>query len=320
MYPKALLLALCCLVTASSCQVTKKQEKDIVNISYVHRYGVPISEKDWLSLGQTGQVETTYTSGIKVTRSYVNNLLDGKTIATFPHSETIEKEEVYKQGSLVSVLKNFPNGAPQEKVSYDSNGKHIQVWYESGNPKSVEHYKDSLLVEGQYFNNKNEMDAKVVQGNGARKVRDQFGRLLTEDTIKNGELALQTTYFPNGDPKSITPYRSSLIHGERKTFYPGGAPQTIEQWESGKQHGVSVSFINGEKSASIVYVNGKKHGVELRYAANGDKVVEEIRWVNGIKHGPMTTYLPNQQTQLEYYFRGRLVSKVVFDELSEKTR
>lgn len=303
-----------------SCQARKPQSKDIVKVSYVHRYGVPISSEDWETLGKTGEVETLLKTGIKITRAYKDGILDGRSTTTYPHSEVVKKEEVFKNGILASQQMNYTNGTPQEQVDFLDNGKRVKIWYESGAPKSIETFQKNLLVDAQYFNDKNEMDAKVENMNGIRKIRDNFGRIVTIDNIVDGKMALQTTFHPNQDPQAITPYQNDLIHGERKTFLAKGIPNTIEQWEGGKQHGVTVSFINGEKSASTVYVNGKKHGVELRYANDGKDIVEEIHWASGIKHGAMRTFLPNNKTQIEHYFRGRLVSKVMFDELEEKAR
>jgi antitoxin component YwqK of YwqJK toxin-antitoxin module len=310
-------LALSLLV---SCQTSKNQDKNIIKVSYVHRYGVPITEADWSTLGKTGEIETSLKSGVRITRSYKDGVLDGKSTTTYPHSEVVQKEETFKDGLLASLQKNYTNGTPQEQVDFLKDGKVIKVWYESGTPKSVETLNSNLLSEAQYFNDKHEMDARVINLIGTRKIRDNFGRVITVDNIVNGKMALQTTFYPNQEPKAITPYKDDLIHGERKTFLSKGVPQTIEQWESGKQHGITVSFINGEKSSSAIYLNGKKQGVELRFTDNGNQVVEEIHWVSGIKHGEMRTFLPNNQTQIEYYFRGRLVSKVVFDDLEHKVR
>ena len=73
---------------------------------------------------------------------------------------------------------------------------------------------------------------KLGKGSGNR---DHYGLLVSSDTIKNGEMVLQSTFYPNGSPKDKIPYRNGLIEGQLMTYYPSGEPNTLEDWLAGMQ-------------------------------------------------------------------------------------
>lgn len=309
---------LSCLTTAC---VQNKVDKDVVQRTYMHKYGVPIGQKEWKEFGKNGQIITVLKSGVTVAKSYENGILNGKTTYSFPYSETIEKVELYENAQLIKETHHYATGTPKWEIHYlPDEAKSVTNWFESTTPQSKELYKSDLLETGKYYNDVNELESRVDEGNGARIQRDSQGTLVAEDTIENGVMVLQSRFYPNGDPKSITPYQKGVVHGERKTYLVGGVPNTIEQWENDKQHGLTVTFRNGEKYSSLFYVNGKKHGLERRYADNGEKVVEEITWHQNIKHGPVNLYPVDGKKQIDWYYKGRLVNKMVFDDLSEHVR
>lgn len=288
---------------------------DVVDQTYVHKYGVEVPPGDWTARGQNGKVITTQKNGVVVTKNYVEGALDGETTYTFPHSEQIEKVETYSKNTIVKDATSYVSGAPLCATEYQPGGKVVNTWYENGSPKSTETYQGSQLSQCVYYNNKNQVDTQVVDGNGKRNQRDSYGVIIATDTIENGVLVSTTTYHPNGHPKEVIPFVNGVIEGEKKTFLPAGEPNTVEQWKGGKQNGTTTVFHNGEKVAEVTYVNGHKYGVERRFR-DGVTVVEEVTWVNDQKHGPNTFFIGNA-VKTDWFYQDRPVSKPNFDQLTK---
>lgn len=291
-------------------------EDNVVKQTYIHKYGVEVPGDQWVESGKDGQVVTALANGVKVTRSFEAGHLQGNTTYTFPHSETIEKIETYHQGNLTGEVIHFTTGVPKIEISYiGPNEQKIKYWFENSTPRAVEHLKDGLLVNAEYYNANHKLEAKVVEGSGARIIRDAYGLLVNSDKIEQGKITSSLVYYPNGAPKETIPYVNGIIEGQKKTFLPAGEPVTVENWVAGVQEGTTYVYQNGEKVSEVPYVAGHKEGVERRYR-DGNTVVEEITWKNGIQHGPVYTYVEGA-TSSAWYFQGRQVNKATFEHLSK---
>ncbi len=299
-----------------SCQEQRYYEpEDVVQESYVHKYGVDVPQEDWNARGQSGKVVSTLKNGVVVEKNFENGVQEGQCTYTFPHSSQIETYETYERGNCVRRLTNYSSGAPKEQTVYGTRGtKQVTIWFDGGNPQAVEEYKKDVLVNGQYYNRQNQLESQVDNGNGIRTFRDRYGQLQASDTVQEGVTVSRTSYHPNGLPSEIVPYSEGVTEGLRRTFNPDGSPATVEQWTGGVQHGPTVEFHNGEKAAESTYFNGAKHGIEVRYRDGTDRI-SESEYVNGQKHGQSNTYV-GDNAKSEYYFEGRLVSKKEFDILT----
>lgn len=288
---------------------------DVVEETYVHRYGVPVPQQDWEARGEHGQVISRLKDGVIVTKQYNAGILEGDTTYTFPHSNLIEKVESYNNNTLTKETLYYHSGVPMQETDFAADGsKHVKVWYENGSPKSIEDYDAAgLMTLGQYLDGRNQLEARIDNGEGVRHMRDAYGQLLSKDTIQGGVMTTRTTYHQNGSPKEIIPYSNGIVDGELKTFLPGGEPNTIEQWVSGKQHGITTQYQNGEKVSESTYVSGVKTGIERRYH-NGDEMISEIMWKNNLQHGPTVSYV-GATPHTEWYHQGKPVSKAKFDSL-----
>ena len=168
-------------------------------------------------------------------------------------------------------------------------------------------------MHAEYYQTTNEVETRVEDSNGSRTRRNGQGKLLSVDSIHNGQMVLRTAYHSNGAPASFTPYASGVVEGQRRTFLSGGEPATIEEWKNDVQHGKTTVFDHGDKAAEVPYVNGNKHGIERRY--NEDRtLVQEVTWVQGKQQGPSTTYVGNTST-VDWYFDNRKVNKQTYDVL-----
>ncbi len=313
---KYLLLSLALLAT-TGCR--NHYQGDVVKETYEHKYGVPVSASDWEKQGKDGKVVQLLKDGVTVTRSIVKGVPQGITTWTFANTSTIHREEEYDLGNLIVKRENYMSGMPQKEASYDSNGvitKRLR-WYEDGTPAAVENYTGGLLVTGEYRTPLNLIESRVQDGAGMRVMRNGEGELIAKDTITDGELVERITYYPNGDPSSISPYSDGEINGDRLTYFRGGLPKTVEHWCNGQQEGSTIVYHNGEKFAEVPFINGQRHGVELRFR-DGQLLVEELSWLNNTQHGSHKIYVDGA-TKVEWYHQGQIVSHPTFDRLNPPT-
>lgn len=301
----------------ASCQQTDRYSSapEIVEETYMHRYGVPVSQEDWSASGNHGQIVSTLDNGVVVTKSYNSGILDGDATYSYPHSSSVEKAENYMNGILQKETSYYISGALKQETIYNTpQNRTVTTWYESGSPKSKEQFQGNLLFQGVYYGQNSQVDSQVANYSGVRTRRDDYGQLVSVDTVDKGLMTLRTTYHQNGAPKDVIPYANGVVHGKVKTYFPAGEPRTVEDWQHGLQSGQTIVYLNGEKVGDSTYLEGKKQGVEHRYR-DGKTVVQEISWANGQKHGPSTTYVGNV-TKTEWYWEDKQISKGNYDLMS----
>jgi antitoxin component YwqK of YwqJK toxin-antitoxin module len=292
----------------SACASRGGGRNDVVDVTYVHPYGVEVPPENWTS---NGQVISTLKNGVVMNRNYKEGILEGETTYTYPHSDTIAKVETYSNGTLVKDIEKYPSGASaREIIHQDPSRKLLTTWYESGTPQGHEEHHDDMLIEGHYFDPSHQLESSVSNGEGVRTQRDGYGQLVSVDSIQNGQMVLQTASHPNGTPKEIASFQDKQMDGVRRTFFPSGEPNTHEEWSNGVQHGTTTVFRNGEKYAEVPYANGRKHGIERRYR-DGNQLVEEITWAAGKMHGPYRTYIGNT-IKTDWYYLDKQVSEAQF--------
>jgi len=286
---------------------------EVVCETYVHRYGVPLDPQDWSERGQHGQVISTRKDGVVVSKTYEAGVLNGEVTYTFPHRDVIARRCFYSNGHLDQETYCYSNGMPHKQISYDDAQENVLCWYESGAPQLKETYINGLLIQGEYFDLSQQRESSVLDQNGLRTLRDDYGELLSVDEIEHGQLVLRRTYHSNGAPEAVTPYSNGVIEGKRWTYQPGGEPATLEEWNNNFQHGNTEVFENGEKIADRPYVYGKIHGVERCYREGGN-LVQENHWTQGEKHGRCHNYF-NGERRTDWYFKNRLVNRGTYEAL-----
>jgi antitoxin component YwqK of YwqJK toxin-antitoxin module len=310
--PKWTALALLCTSCVS-------QTGEILSQSYVHKYGFNVSSDEWNEREQDGQVITLLKSGVKITESYENGVLQGPTTYTYPHSPIIEKTVVYDQGNLIRETQNDATGMPLKEEAFEfENRKAITVWDEKGSPLSIEEYAGDLLVEGKYFTPDHELEGRVENGYGERVKRDRSGLLLSREEIADGAMIARTTYHSNGHIQSISHYDNYQLHGEQQKFSVSGRPLMNLEWKHGLLDGTKVVYRNGLKAVETPYVDGKKHGLERHFDDLG-YLTAAIPYLSDKKHGKSTLYT-EESTETEWYYNGELVSNEKFENLEERAR
>jgi antitoxin component YwqK of YwqJK toxin-antitoxin module len=311
-----LFLILCSALTfiATSCRPCR--QNDIVQETYIHKYGVPIDKEDWTRNGKEGQVVLLHNDGVTVSKTYEKGILHGKTTYTFPNSSTLARIETYVNGDLVSKIENYLSGIAKEEERFVGQqlSEHL-CWYEDGTPSAIEKYENGYLVAGEYRSPFNDLESKVASGEGIRITRGNDGEILFKDTIEEGQMVERISYFPSGDPSSVTPFQHGLAHGTRLTYSQGGLPATVEEWAHGMQEGATTVYLNGEKIAIVPYAKGKREGIEQRFR-DGQLLVEEVTWKNDKQHGPRKIILEGGESKTEWYHEGEVVSRSTFERMN----
>lgn len=311
-----LLIALSGLFIFGCQNSSKDQDENVVSKRYIHKYGYDVSKEEWEGATYPGQVVTTLRNGVTVTSSYEDGILHGPTTYTFPHSNTIESLNTYERGNLVKKTTYDIRGIPQKEQVFLS-PSHVKVtkWFQSGTPLSVEEYHNQELLEGEYFNERNEAEYRVVKGSGMRITRDQHENIVSRETIEGGYPVLRETFHAHGMPHVVLPLSGGLIHGEKKVFAPTGEPISVESYKKNVLDGQATYYQNGCRYLELTYKDGRKHGIE-RHFVDGETVVEETEWMDGQKHGPSIVFFDGM-SRTRYYYNNQAVSKERYRELSE---
>lgn len=291
--------------------------EQVVSQTFVHKYGFETTEKDWEERERDGKVVSILKNGVQITKSYENGLLHGPTTYTFPHSKTVEKIQMYDQGSLLKEKIHDAAGMPVREEVYEFDDRKILTqWDEKGVPLSIEEYHQDRLMEAKYYTPDHELEASIVHGYGERVKRDRLGALISRDTIENGAMIARTTYHPNGHPHTISHYDNYELHGLQTKFTASGNPLMELEWNHGVLDGNKIVYRNGSKVAVIPYVNGKKEGIEVHYDDLGT-LTAEIKWKNDKKHGSSKLF-SEEMTETDWFFKGQSVSAEKYEMLESR--
>lgn len=297
--------------------MSSDMENTVLSQKFIHKYGFDISEQEWASRDQEGQIVSTLKNGVKITSSYENGILQGPTTHTFAGSSIIEHLFIYDSGNVIKEVLHDAKGIPMREIAYEfDDRKIITLWDEHGAPMSIEEFDGELLMEATYFTPQHELEGVVESGFGEKLRRDRAGTLLSRELIENGIVARHTAYHPNGHVHSVSNYHDYQLHGEQKKFTSLGKPLMDLQWDHGVLDGTKIVYRDGIKSAEIPYSNGQKHGLEIHYDEAQNKTAE-IAWKNDKKFGCSKFYTDGTEEH-QYYYNGALVSQDKFEMLSDR--
>lgn len=304
----SIFIASICTLTLILFACSKKQEhNNVISQSYVHKYGLPLSKKDWEERQKDGKIITKLNTGVIVSSTYTNGVLNGATTYSFPDSEKVAESDLYSDGTLIKKIMYDTEGLPVKEESFELTGKKvITFWDEKGVPISIEEYEEGALQKGEYFTTTHEIEAKVENGNGERLIRDRARVLINKDKVENGIIVYRTTFHPNGNIKSQSSYHNYKLNGESLHYSSSGKLMMKAEWKEGLLHGIKMLFKNGNKTAEIPFVRGQKEGVEKRFDEKGI-LIAEVHWKTGKKHGSSSSF-SDEDTKIEWYFQGIPVS------------
>ncbi len=304
-------------ILVTGCQSSKHKQNEVISQRYIHKYGYDVSQAEWEKSDYPGRVITTLRNGVRITATYEDNVLNGPTTFTFPHSQTLESSHIYEKGNLIKKLSYNIRGIPVQEEIYLS-PTHIKTtqWYIDGTPMCIEERLFDELVNARYYNTKNEQVYQLTNGSGTRVVRDESGNITIKETINNGYPSLRETFHENGSPHTITSLKNGIPHGRKQVFAQSGEPISIEHLDMNKLHGLASYFQNGCRYLEIQFTHGLKNGLERHYI-DGKTIVEESQWLKNKKHGPTIVYYDGM-SRTEWFYNNDSVSKDKFRELCER--
>ncbi len=293
-----------------------KEEDSIVSKSYVHKYGYGISKAEFEEKKYPSQAVTILKNGVTVAETYEGGVLHGPSTYTFPDSQTIEYYLLYNNGVLVKELLYNSNGMPIQEFTQLSPHVYKSIrWYDEGTPMSIEEYDISkVLVDGSYFNIRNELVSEVKGGEGVRIVYNPRGTIEKKEKIQKGLVTQRETFYANGFPETISFYSNGLLDGIRKVFSETGEPLSTKEYRRGRLDGKTSLYRNGALCVQIDYVEGAKEGLEVHYL-DGGAISQEIFWNKDKKHG-RCTYYTEKGPYVEYFHKGSKISEERWNELA----
>ena len=211
-----------------------------------------------------------------------------------------------------------------EQVNFIAEGKAI-IFDSLGNKFGEGNFIKGLQngVWVYYFNNGAKMaDVNYLNGNG--------GDLGKTGIPINGREGLFNSYYKNGNPEAINPYKSGKLNGlctfyyengnkEEvsnytagkleglcNTFYENGKPKDVRNYKADELEGVFNSFYeNGKPKDVRNYKAGKFDGLTTNYNEMGLKTFE-INYSDGRQNGKSTEYKNGVKTTEAQYIKGKM--------------
>ena len=114
-----------------------------------------------------------------------------------------------------------------------------------------------------YFNTgEKKADVNFLNGDGGNKG--------STGIPKNGREGLFNSYYKNGNPEAINPYKSGKLNGLCTFYYENGNKSEVSNYTAGKANGLTTFYYeNGALKQKSNYSNTKEHGDYVSYYENG---------------------------------------------------
>jgi antitoxin component YwqK of YwqJK toxin-antitoxin module len=202
-----------------------------------------------------------------------------------------------------------------EQVNFIAEGKAI-IFDSLGNKFGEGNFIKGLQngVWVYYFNNGAKMaDVNYLNGNG--------GDLGKTGIPKNGREGLFNSYYKNGNPEAINPYKSGKLNGLCTFYYENGNKSEVSNYTAGELDGVYNSFYENSKPKEVSnYKVGVRDGLYTSFFENGNKV-EVSNYKAGKLDGLCTFYYENGKLkEVSNYKAGKLEGlETEYNDLGLKT-
>lgn len=116
-----------------------------------------------------------------------------------------------------------------------------------------------------YFNNGSKMaEVNFLNGDGGNKGATGIP--------KNGRDGLFNSFYKNGNPEAINPYKSGKLNGLCTFYYENGKKRTVSNYKAGELDGLyNTYYENGNKNQVSNFKDGKLDGLANLFYENGNK-------------------------------------------------
>ncbi len=288
------------------------------------------AQSSWLFSGKSEAFDEVGKKVAEIT--YEKGVLSGTSSYFYP-SGALQKQIPYQNGNVEgTMISYYENGDVLEKITYKKDQKDGQAarFWETKTPAYKEKYQNDLLLEGVYYNKKEEELSRIEQGNGKRILFDLMGALESHE-YKNGVTEGEVFHFnTNGEITRKYSLFNGLKHGE-ELIYPltptGHAqknPKISVQWYEGKIQGiVKTWYDNGILESQREMSNNQKQGILSAWYRDGslmmleeyhqDRLVKGDYFRSGDKT-PVSRVREKNGIATLYDANGNFKQKIIYEE------
>jgi antitoxin component YwqK of YwqJK toxin-antitoxin module len=236
----------------------------------------------------------------------------------------IKRQELYHNNELDGVVSEFnEEGMLTEKMSFKNGSREGEsIGYWSPNTVSfVEKYKNGLLLNGEYFDEKSKLLSKIHNGNGIKTTL--FNEYQARIEFKNGQPEGNVEKYYNSALQSITHVKNGKKHGEETEYYADGeTPKLTVHWAEDKLQGtVKTWYDNGNIESQKDMYDNKKNGVSTAWYRNETIMLIEEYEHNILVKGayykineniPVSTILKGNGTATLYDEAGNFLKSIKY--------
>lgn len=279
-------------------------------------------QKKWLFDGETMAYDE---DGNLIGRFvYLKGILEKEGFHYYPTGK-IKKQIPYLHGEIEGEeITYFKNGQIKSKITFQQSQKEGPAfsYFKNGKIKLKESYQKNNLLDGYYFNEKQELISSVTDGKGFKSF------------IKNKQLKQQVEYL-DGKPFGLVKLfglQEKLIRiyhqnngkkeGEEIEFYQENQPKISLQWADDQIQGVVKTWHeNGQMASLAEWQGNKKNGLSSAWYEDGSLMLVEEYENNQIQKGqyykkgekkPVSTIVEGKGSATLFDKHGNFLKKITY--------
>ncbi len=218
---------------------------------------------------------------------------EGNILGSFFYEQgLLEKEGAYyyssgKKKKIVPYLHNeihgqlitfFENGNFKEKANYQHNQKNGSAfgYFKNGKLAFKEHYQNNLLLEGVYFNPKQELVSFIQDQTGFKTLFHENGEKTQIEYQEGQAYGVVKRFNSQGSLIHLYHQKNGKKEGEEIEYFPNGVAKISLQWSDDKIQGeVKTWYENGQLASSSELNHNKKNGLSTSFYEDGSLMLVE---------------------------------------------
>lgn len=195
----------------------------------------------------------------------------------------IKKTILYKDDQKHGISQEFDE---QDKLvgesSFYEDKKNGRSYFNHKEYKIEEFYKDDLLINAQYLDQKGNVISSIEGGFG-QKTHFEDGVIKKLESFENGKpKGLVTLYYSNGNRKNTYYIKNGQKNGKETIYYPQLFSSNDEKvklcidWVSDEIQGRVITWYDNErKESEREYAHNSKHGMSFAWYKDGNVMLVE---------------------------------------------
>ncbi len=314
-------------------------------VVYYHENGFKKLEATLVKDKLNGHFVEYYDNGTKLGESeYVDGLSNGHANQWYANGK-LKSEGAYLNGEQSGEWKYYSDEGFLNSIGSFKGGKEEGLWktlnrdgsisteikYVGGKiDGDVNYYEDSVLwsvltfskdqiKKYKYYDKDKKVISEGAEKNGTLKLNSFYlsGAKLRERTYINGNSQGKcTTWYENGNLKSVENYKDDELDGMQTYYNKSGKMYSEYQYKKGNADGYAVEYYtNGVISTQGWFVNDVKRGEWIKYSPNGI-ITESNYYQNNELQGPSIDYDVTGKMEAAFMFsEGQVIGYHDYDTL-----